>query len=143
MRVFEVAVLENPVKATIEIPGSKSFTNRALVMAALTKGQVTLYNPLYSEDTEVMIECLRKLGLRIQVLPDQIIVYDDISSIQDRAYELFAKDSGTTLRFLLALLCMTPGTQVIRGSVRLSERPIKDLVNALRALGDIIDYLSK
>jgi 3-phosphoshikimate 1-carboxyvinyltransferase len=143
MNIFEVAALEKPVTATIEISGSKSYTNRALVMAALTKGPVTLYNPLYSEDTEAMIDCLKTLGLQIETLPDRTIVYDDISIVQNKSYELFAKDSGTTIRFLLALLCLTSGTTVIRGNARLNERPIKDLVDALRLLGGKIDYLEK
>lgn len=141
MSIIEIETLEKPVVATIEVPGSKSYTNRALVMAALTKGAVSLYQPLYSEDTEAMIEALKTLGLRIETLPDRIIVYDDISMIQDKAYELFAKDSGTTARFLLALACLAPGTQVIKGNRRLNERPIKDLVEALRLLGAHIDYL--
>lgn len=143
MNIFEVAALEKPVTAMIEIPGSKSYTNRALVMAALTKGSVTLYNPLYSEDTEAMIDCLKTLGLQIETSSDYIIVYDDISIIQNKSYELFAKDSGTTIRFLLALLCLTSGTKVISGNARLNERPIKDLVDALRLLGGKIDYLEK
>ena len=143
MNIFEVASLEKPITATIEIPGSKSYTNRALVMSALTKGPVTLCNPLYSEDTEAMIACLRTLGLRIEASPESIIVYDDISIIQNKSYELFAKDSGTTIRFLLALLCLTSGTKVIKGNARLNERPIKDLVDALRLLGAKIDYLEK
>lgn len=141
MNIFEVAVLKKSITTTIEIPGSKSYTNRALVMAALTQGQVTLYHPLYSEDTEAMITCLRTLGLRIETLPDRAIVYDDISIAQNRSYKLFAKDSGTTIRFLLALLCVTPGTQVIEGNACLNARPIKDLVDALRLLGAEIDYL--
>ena len=143
MTFFEVKVITKPVTATIEIPGSKSYTNRALVMAALTKGPVTLYNPLYCEDTEVMIGCLRTLGLQIEPLHDRVIVNNDISIVQNKSYELFAKDSGTTIRFLLALLCLTPGTKVIKGNARLNERPIKDLVDALRALGAKIDYLEK
>ena len=143
MNIYEVAALEKPVTATVEIPGSKSYTNRALVMAALTKGPVTLYNPLYSDDTEAMIACLRTLGLQIETLPDRTIVYDDISIIPNRSYELFAQDSGTTIRFLLAMLCLAPGTKVIRGNARLNERPMKDLVDALRLLGAKIDCLEK
>src|SRR5262245_21989984 len=100
MTTLEIKTLKKPVTATIEIPGSKSYTNRALVLAALTQGPVTLYNPLYSEDTEAMIACLRTLGLRIDTWSDRAIIYDDISIIQNRSYELFAKDSGTTIRFL-------------------------------------------
>ncbi len=141
--MLEVSVLKKSVTATIEVPGSKSYTNRALVMAVLTKGPVVLYNPLYCEDTEAMIACLRALGLRIETLPDRAIVYDDISIVQHESYTLFAKDSGTTIRFLSALLCLTPGIKVIRGNARLNERPIKDLVDALRLLGAKIDYLEK
>lgn len=143
MNTLEIEVLKKPVIATIEIPGSKSYTNRALVMAALTKGLVTLHNPLYCEDTEAMIACLRTLGLRIETFSNQIIVHDDISIIQNKSYELFAKDSGTTIRFLLALLCLTPGIKILKGTSRLNERPIRDLVDALRMLGAKIDYLEK
>ncbi len=143
MGTIEIIKLIRPVTATIEIPGSKSYTNRALVMAALTKGPVTLLNPLYSDDTEAMIACLRTLGLRIETLPDQLIVYDDISIIQNKSYELFVEDSGTTARFLTALLCLVPGAKVIRGNARLNERPINHLVEALRQLGAEIDYLEK
>lgn len=143
MNVFEVQVLKKSVDATIVIPGSKSYTNRALIMAALTKGPVTLYNPLYSEDTEAMIGCLRSLGIRVETLPDRMIVYDDISMVQNNYYELFAHDSGTTIRFITALICLTPGVKVIKGNARLNERPIKDLVDALRMLGAKIDYLKE
>lgn len=141
MHAYEIKTLENPVSATIDIPGSKSYTNRALILAALVKGPITLSNPLYSEDTEAMISCLITLGLNITTSQDAIIVHDDISSIADRFYELFTKDSGTTLRFLLALICLTPGTKVIKGSAQLNQRPIKDLVDALRHLGAKIDYM--
>jgi 3-phosphoshikimate 1-carboxyvinyltransferase len=143
MNSIEVAAMESPCAANIKIPGSKSYTNRALVLAALTRGPVVLYNPLYSEDTEIMITSLRTLGLQIETLSDRIIVYDDISIVQNKSYEIFAKDSGTTIRFLLALLCLTPGTKILGGSARLNERPIKDLVDALRLLGAKIDYIKK
>lgn len=143
MDIIDIPTLQKPVNARVEIPGSKSYTNRALIMAALTKGPVTLCNPLYSQDTEAMIDCLRKLGVRIETTPDQLVVFDDVSAIDNQHYELFAKDSGTTLRFLLALACLTPGTKVIRGNAGLNERPIQDLVDSLRLLGAKIDYLEK
>lgn len=143
MSIIEIEAWVQPVKATIEIPGSKSYTNRALLLAALTKGEVTLYNPLYSDDTEAMIGCLKRLGLRIETTSDRAIVYDDLSMIQNKSYALFAHDSGTTIRFLLPLLCLVPGTKILTGSKRLNERPIQDLVEALRLLGAQIEYLQK
>lgn len=143
MNVYEVGALKKPAKATVEIPGSKSYTNRALVMAALTKGSVSLANPLYSEDTEAMLGCLKALGIHIETFADKIIVHGDLSDIQNGSFELYANDSGTTIRFLLALLCLAPGTKLLKGSTRLNERPIKDLVDALKCLGAKIDYLEK
>ena len=132
--------LSHPRMIQVRMPGSKSYTNRALIMAAITKGPVCLKNPLYSDDTEAMIECLRTLGLKIQTDPDQIIVHDDISCIEEKNHQLFARDSGTTVRFMLALLCIVPGVKIIQGSTRLNERPISDLVDALLSLGAKIEY---
>lgn len=143
MNKLKIIPLKEPAIATISMPGSKSYTNRALIMAALTKGPVCLKKPLYSDDTKAMIECLRTLGLKIETDPDQIIVHEDIECIEDRHYELFAHDSGTTVRFMLALLCIVPGIKIIQGSTRLNERPISDLVDALRELGAVIEYCDK
>ncbi len=140
---LEIVPLKKPVEATIRIPGSKSYTNRALVMAALTKGPVVLKNPLFSDDTEAMIECLRTLGLKIETETDRIVVHDDVSCIKERSYRLFARDSGTTIRFILALLCVVPGVKKIEGSPRLNERPIRDLVDALEELGAAIEYVDE
>lgn len=90
-----------------------------------------------------MIGCLRGLGLRIDRTEDQVIVEDDISCIKEGEYDLFAQDSGTTVRFMLALLCMVPGIQTIGGTKRLNERPISDLVEALQQLGAVIEYCEK
>jgi 3-phosphoshikimate 1-carboxyvinyltransferase len=142
-KTLEITPLKQPICASVRIPGSKSYTNRALIMAALTQGLVSLKNPLYSEDTEAMIGCLRTLGLNIQTEPDQITVDGEISSIRDQDYQLFAHDSGTTIRFMLALLCIVPGLKIIQGSKRLNERPIRDLVDALRELGAKIEYCGR
>lgn len=133
--------LKKPVAATVRIPGSKSYTNRALILAVLAKGPARLKNPLYSDDTEAMIECLRALGWRVETHPEEIIVH--AHSLWDKSYDLFARDSGTTIRFMLALLCIVPGVKTIRGNQRLNERPISDLVDALRELGAQIKYCEK
>lgn len=127
----------------IEIPSSKSFTNRALILAALTEEAVTLHNPLYCDDTNVMIHCLRQLGLRIETFPSLLIVHDHISIIKNNTFNLFVENSGTTFRFLIALACLIPGTKIIQGHSRLNERPIHYLIDALRSLGAKIDYLKQ
>ncbi|MDE3055758.1 MAG: 3-phosphoshikimate 1-carboxyvinyltransferase [Verrucomicrobiota bacterium] len=136
-----ITTYENPVNAKVRVPGSKSYTNRALVMAALTKGPVSLRSPLYSDDTEAMIECLTTLGIHIEKEADQIIVHGDVSAVANKNHLLFTRDSGTTARFMLALSCIVPGIKTIQGSKRLSERPINDLVNALREMSAKIEYI--
>lgn len=143
MNLIELSPLIRPANSTIRVPGSKSHTNRALIMAALTPGAVRLNNPLYCEDTLAMIDCLQALGIEIETQADHITVHGDISCVQDREYHLFAKESGTSLRFLLALLCLIPGVKTIQGSSRLNERPIQDLVDGLRQLGAQIDYCNQ
>src|SRR3989344_7034969 len=124
----------------ISIPGSKSYTNRALIMAALTKGPVTLINYLESDDTAAMINCLKILGIKIKKEKNTLVVENDISSVEDKSYELNANLSGTTIRFILALFCIVPGVKKIFGEARLNKRPIGDLVLGLKQLGAKIEY---
>ncbi len=139
----ELIPLTQPVTATIEIPGSKSYTNRALIMAALTKGPVKLLNPLESDDTEAMISCLTSFGIHIKKEANAFIVENDISDITDKEYELCANISGTTIRFILALACIVPGTKSIYGEEGLNKRPIGNLVDGLKQLGAAINYQDK
>jgi len=131
------------LKNIIEIPGSKSYTNRALLLAALTKGKVKINNPLISDDTIAMINCLKTLGIKIIKKKDSIEVIGDIFSIENKKYKLNANLSGTTIRFITALSAVTPGVKVITGKDGLNKRPIKDLVNSLKQLGVKISYLEK
>lgn len=123
----------------VAVLGSKSYTNRALILAALTQGPVYLHNPLFCDDTEAMIDCLQMLGIAIERKSDLLIVHGDISQVREGKYQLFARSSGTTMRFMLALLCLVPGLKTISGSRRLNERPMEDLVCALRQLGAKIE----
>lgn len=135
--------LDNPVIKTIEIPGSKSYTNRALLMAAMTESKVIIINPLFSDDTQAMIQCLQTLGIRIDVLDKSIEVVGSIRDINDGNYELDADLSGTTIRFILPLLAIVPGIKILKGKEELNKRPIKNLVEALGQLGATIDYLNE
>ncbi len=143
MKTVELIPLPSPVKKTVAIPGSKSYTNRALILASLTHGPVTILNPLYSDDTKAMIHCLHTLGIEIKEKNDRIVVSNSIADIQEGSYTLNANLSGTTIRFILALACIVPGIKIIRGEEGLNKRPIKDLVDALRQLGAEITYTEK
>ncbi len=143
MKRIRIYPLKSPVQASIAIPGSKSYTNRALLLAALTCGRVKIKNPLISEDTHAMISCLRELGMRCSFEEDSLEVSGNLQSIENREYNLSTFLSGTTARFMLALSAVIPGTQIIRGRGRLNERPMAHLVESLQQLGAKIEYLDK
>jgi 3-phosphoshikimate 1-carboxyvinyltransferase len=141
---LEIVPLGRPVDAVPRVPGSKSLTNRALVLAALaSRGRgCKLYRVLRSEDTEVMIEALRQLGFQVQLeaggWPDTEATVG--SAGHDRlipagAADLFVGNSGTTMRFLTAVLSLGQGRYRLDGVPRMRERPIEDLLAALRQLG--------
>jgi 3-phosphoshikimate 1-carboxyvinyltransferase len=127
--------------ASVSVPGSKSITNRALVLAALTAKGFTwaLQGALRSEDTEVMIDSLRLLGFRVLAEWDEETVYVnsgiDEPTIPACEAELFVANSGTTMRFLTAMVSLGHGRYRIDGIPRMRERPIQDLLDALTALG--------
>lgn len=131
------------IKARVTVPGSKSYTNRALILAALTKGSVTILHPLFSDDVDAMLSCLKTLGIRCIVKKDRIIVSGDISDVRDDTYTLNVRFSGTTIRFILALSVLVPGIKIIKGEKNLNARPIKVLVDGLRQLGADIEYLGE
>lgn len=143
MKTTKIFPLEKPTDAVVSIPGSKSYTNRALLMAALAGKTVRIRNPLLSDDTKAMIDCLKTLGIKIASKGSDFEVVGDIRSVADNSYDLNAHLSGTTIRFILALSAVVAGVKTIRGEGRLNERPIGDLVDALRQLGAKIEYLEK
>lgn len=143
MKSIKIYPLAKPIKAEILIPGSKSYTNRALVIAAMIGKSVEITNPLISDDTLTMIDCLKKLGIQIKQQGSKIQVNGNLQKIKEKEYILDAKLSGTAIRFLLALSTIIPGTKIIKGEKSLNNRPIGDLVNALKILGANIEYLSR
>ena len=132
------------VNASISPPGSKSITNRALVCAALATGKSVLSGALDSDDTRVMIESLRKIGVKIDSALDQqrITVYGSGGKFVNADSELFIGNSGTTVRFLTAMLGFSGGRFVLNGVPRMYQRPIGALVDALQALGSKTSALS-
>ncbi len=127
-----------PVSAEIRIPGSKSITNRAFVIAALADGLSILNAPLLSDDTEVMSKCLTDLGISIDILPeDRTIIAGSGGEFVCPSSALFAGNSGTTIRFLAAAASLAPqGCSVILdGIARMRQRPIVGLIDAMQQLG--------
>jgi 3-phosphoshikimate 1-carboxyvinyltransferase len=123
--------------ATIRPPGSKSITNRALVCAALADGRSTLSGVLDSEDTRVMIDALRALGIAVEgdARTGMLTVTGCGGEFPTKRAEIYVANSGTTIRFLTAMLAVAQGEYRLDGTPRMRERPIGDLVAALNQLG--------
>jgi 3-phosphoshikimate 1-carboxyvinyltransferase len=137
---LDIQPLARAPQAAVRVPGSKSITNRALVLAALGAGGdgCTLSGVLHSEDTQVMIDALRQLGFHVEG--------DDAEEVHVRGHgtdsliprseaDLFVGNSGTTMRFLTAAVSLGRGRYRLDGVPRMRERPIEDLLDALRQLG--------
>lgn len=131
------------INGTIDLPGSKSVSNRALLLAALAKGTTTLTNLLDSDDISHMLSSLQKLGVNFSLdkknAACQIIGLG--SPFPTGTFELFLGNAGTAMRPLCAALCLGNGNYTLTGEERMEERPIGDLVNALRQAGASITYL--
>lgn len=127
-------------RGTVALPGSKSVSNRALLLAALADGKTTLTGLLRADDTERMLESLEKLGIGVEFQGDtSVCVTGCAGRIPARSADLFIGNAGTAARTLTALLAFAEGSYRIDGIARMRERPIADLLEALRALGaDIV-----
>ena len=145
--LIEIVPLSAPVRAEITVPGSKSITNRALILAALADGETILKGALWSEDTQIMVECLQELGFMVNVEPDPnescnrtITVYGNGGVVprggtEARPLDLFVGNAGTAARFLAPFLCLGSGVYRLHGVPRMHERPQAALFSALRELG--------
>jgi 3-phosphoshikimate 1-carboxyvinyltransferase len=132
-----IVPLPAPPDAVVAVPGSKSLTNRALVLAALADGSSRLTNALFADDTVVMVEALRRLGFAVDVDERalQMRVEGRGGVIPAATADLFVGGAGTAARFLTAMTCLGSGRYRLDGTARMRERPIGDLVDALTTLG--------
>ena len=149
--LIEIVPLDQPVHAEVTVPGSKSITNRALILAALADGAVTLESALWSEDTQIMVECLQQLGFVVYVSPDPDELCNRTITVGglggkvpnggtvEKPLELFVGNSGTAARFLAAFVCLGNGACRLSGVPRMHERPQAALFQALRQLGYRVD----
>ncbi|KQC07927.1 MAG: hypothetical protein APR62_05640 [Smithella sp. SDB] len=123
------------VSATVHVPGSKSLSQRALVAAALARGNSIISNVLISQDTSYLIDGLRALGANIVPAEDGFDICGTAGKLTNEGRELFLGNNGTALRFLTALVCLGSGKYVLTGEKRLCERPVRALADALREMG--------
>ena len=150
-RLLEIVPPSGPVEALVTVPGSKSITNRALVLAALAPGVTTLQGALWSEDTEIMVNCLQALKIGVSVAADPNESGNRTMTVRgtggrighggsrEAPLELFVGNAGTAARFIAALVCLGEGCYRLSGTPRMHERPQGALFEALRQLGYSID----
>ena len=123
------------VDVKVKLPPSKSYTNRALIVAALADGVSTIMNPSHSEDSEYLLSALREFGVAIKENAHFFQVYGTGGLLQTPSKEIFVGNAGTAMRFLATLACLAPGTTTITGDENMQHRPINDLLDALRMSG--------
>ena len=123
--LIEIVPLAKPVTAQITVPGSKSITNRALILAALAPGETVLTGALWSEDTQVMVDCLKRLGFDVRAEPDTYEPCNRLIRVLGQGgvippagketIELFVGNAGTAARFLAAFVCLGSGVYHLSG----------------------------
>ncbi len=136
--VLPIKPFTKPACGEVTLPGSNSITNRALLLAALCDGPVTLTGALFSDDTRIMAEALRRLGIPVEENEAEktILVKGQAGKIPADHAELFIGNAGTAARFLTALCAAAPrGTYKINGVLQMRKRPMKGLIDTLRDQG--------
>ena len=147
MEQLTVAAIDH-VRGTVRLPGSKSISNRALLLAALADGTTRLRNLMVGDDTRYMLDAFARLGIAVERDSGDVLVVGRGGPLIDQAstdapIELYLGMAGTAYRPLTAALCLGAGVFELTGNARMSERPIGHLVDALTALGGRIEYLGK
>ena len=144
MTSLEIKPILHPLNATVRVPGSKSLTNRALLIASLAKGMTCLTNALFSDDSRYFAGALKNLGFDVQLdeANYEMRVAGLGGEIPSPKAELFIGNAGTAARFLSAFLTLGNGEYILDGDARMRERPIGDLVDALAPLGAMLEAKS-
>ena len=135
-------LVKNTIKQNIKVrvPGSKSITNRALLLAALGNGVTTIYGGLKSADSEHFLKCLSQLGFIIDENDDRIIIEGNDGRIPCKEASIYVGSAGTAARFLTSMLAMSDGEYEVTSSEQMAKRPMKDLITALEELGAVFEY---
>ena len=142
---YRVKKLIAPIDWTVTVPGSKSMTNRALLLAALQKGKIAIDGVLFSDDSRVFLGSLQSLGFNLQIdeAKKQVILEGCGGEIPKREAEVYVGSAGTAARFLTAMLGCSNGTYVINASEQMKKRPMRPLFELLEQLGAEIMYLEE
>lgn len=142
---YLVKKTDKPINWTVTVPGSKSMTNRALLMAALSDGETELSGVLFSDDSRYFISALQSLGFETKVdeKGKKVTVKGENGRIPKKEAEIYVGSAGTAARFLTAMLGMSDGIYTIQASEQMKKRPMKDLFLLLKQAGAGIEYLEQ
>jgi len=132
------------INAVIDVPGSKSITNRALLLASMAKGKSVLKNVLFSDDSRHLLGCLKALGFKVEIDEEnKSVVVDGERKVSEETIEVNVGSAGTTARFLTAMLAHFDGEFIVNASEQMKARPMKPLLDVLIGFGVKITYLEK
>lgn len=143
MKNITIVPLKHPIQKEITLPGSLSFTVRALILAAQMPKRVKIINAAKCDDAFTVINLLRKLGIGVSEERNCFTVDGDIGMLKNKLHKLNVGISGRTARMAMALLSLVPGVKIVSCGEEFKKRPIGDLVNGLRQLGAKIEFLEK
>jgi 3-phosphoshikimate 1-carboxyvinyltransferase len=145
--MFDIEFLDIPpltgAHGTVRLPGSKSISNRVLLLAAMSQGETVVHDLLASDDTAVMLDALKQLGCSVEQTDHTAVIGGLGGKLINKQGKLFMGNAGTAIRPLTAALALLGGDFELSGVPRMHERPIGDLVDALRQIGCRIDYLGE
>ncbi len=130
-----ITPVTGPLNGQVTLPGSKSVTNRALLVAALAKGRSRLTGILRSDDTKYMMAALRQMGVAIHEVDDTTVEIEGSGKLRAPSAPLFLGNAGTAVRFLTAAVALVEGPVVVTGDAHMQKRPIAPLVETLRKMG--------
>ena len=132
--MIEIKPVQN-LQTTVTVPGSKSYTNRALLIAGLADGECWLEKPLVSDDTKYMIRALKAFGISVQEEKEAFIVSGRGGKLSTPEEDIFIGNAGTTMRFLTTFSALVPGKTRLDGDERMRQRPLADLLHCLTQMG--------
>lgn len=145
MEVYKVHKLDKPIEWVVEVPGSKSMTNRALLMAALANGKTSLKGVLFSDDSRYFLDALKALGFTVDVDETKKVV--TVTGLNGKLPvtegEIYVGSAGTAARFLTAMLALSEGNFIINASEQMKRRPMKPLFDVLEQMGAQFTFLEK
>lgn len=145
MKQYEVMPVSKPVRTTVTVPGSKSITNRALLLAALAEGRSVIKGVLFSDDSRHFMDCIRKLGFQTEISEDknEVVLCGRGGDIPNKKAVLDVGSAGTAARFLTAFAGLSDGEYEVHASTQMKKRPMQELFTALEELGAAITYMEE